>query len=354
MIGPASVDRGRINLTESEVGNVVSRKGAWRVLSLFALMSLALTGCSGVDGFSVLKPKGTSGEMSLDMIKLALFIMLGVFAVVISIYIYVLIRYRKRKGKDVMPEQVHGNNVLEIVWTAIPIILLTILAIPTVKYTFNMSEIKASEDSLTVKVTGYQYWWEFQYPDLGIKTAQELHIPVGKKVNLIIEGKDVLHSFWVPALSGKVDVVPGRTNTLPLDAKEPGVYQGKCAELCGAGHALMDFKVIAQEESDFNKWVAQMQQPSTVQTAQQKQGEALFNQNCLSCHAGTNKNIKGPDLTKFGTRSTIAGILPHDEENLKKWLKDPTAVKPGAQMPKIDYLEPQEMEALVEYLMSRK
>lgn len=181
MIGPASVDRGRINLTESEVGNVVSRKGAWRVLSLFAIMSLALTGCSGVDGFSVLKPKGTSGEMSLDMIKLALFIMLGVFAVVISIYIYVLIRYRKRKGKDVMPEQVHGNNVLEIVWTAIPIILLTILAIPTVKYTFNMSEIKASEDSLTVKVTGYQYWWEFQYPDLGIKTAQELHIPVGKK-----------------------------------------------------------------------------------------------------------------------------------------------------------------------------
>jgi cytochrome c oxidase subunit 2 len=116
----------------------------------------------------------------------------------------------------------------------------------------------------------------------------------------------------------------------------------------------MDFKVIAQEESDFNKWVAQMQQPSTVQTAQQKQGEALFNQNCLGCHAGTNKNIKGPDLTKFGTRSTIAGILPHDEENLKKWLKDPTAVKPGAQMPKIDYLEPQEMEALVEYLMSRK
>lgn len=333
---------------------MVSRKGAWRVLSLFALMSLVLTGCAGYDGFSALKPKGTSGEMSLDMIKLALFIMLGVFAVVISIYIYVLIRYRKRKGKDVMPEQVHGNNVLEVVWTVIPIILLTILAIPTVKYTFDLSEMDASEDAMTVKVIGYQYWWEFQYPELGIKTAQELHIPVGKKVNFIIEGKDVLHSFWVPALGGKVDVVPGRTNTLVLDAKEPGVYQGKCAELCGAGHALMDFKVIAQEEDDFNKWVAQMQQPSTVQTEKQKQGEALFNQNCLGCHAGTNQNIQGPDLTKFGTRTTIAGILPHDEENLKKWLEDPIAVKPGSLMPKIDYLEPQEMEALVEYLMSRK
>ncbi|WP_312853829.1 cytochrome c oxidase subunit II [Thermoactinomyces mirandus] len=333
---------------------MVSRKGIRHFLTVFVLAALALSGCAGNESLNVLAPSGTSAEKSLDLIKLSLFIMMGVFAVVISIYIYVLIRYRKRKGKDVMPKQVHGNTIVEIIWTSIPIILITILAIPTVKYTFDMANTRASEDSITIKVTGYQYWWEFEYPDLGIKTSQELHIPVGKQVNFILEGKDVIHSFWIPALGGKMDVIPGRTNTMPLDAKKPGVYQGKCAELCGAGHALMDFKVVAQEEEDFNKWVAQMQKPSPVQTASQKQGEELYRQNCLGCHAGTNPNVQGPDLTKFGTRTTIAGILENNEKNLKMWMMHTTDVKPGSLMPKIDYLQPQEMEALVDYLMSRK
>lgn len=280
--------------------------------------------------------------------------MLGVFAVVITIYVYVLIRFRKRKGQDRMPEQTHGSTLLEIVWTVIPIVLLAVLAVPTVKYTFELADAKPDQDSIRVKVTGHQYWWEFEYPDLGIKTAQELHIPVGKKVHLEIHGRDVLHSFWVPALGGKTDVIPGRVNTMWLDAKKPGVYQGKCAELCGAGHALMDFKVIADTQTDFNKWVAQMKQPAKVATAAQKEGEKLFLQNCMGCHAGVNPRIHGPDLSKFGTRTTIAGIMPHNEENLKKWLKNPEAVKPGSKMPKIDYLTPEEMDALTEYLMSRK
>lgn len=333
---------------------MVSRQRLWRVLLVFALATLALSGCSGHESLNVLEPSGSAGEKQLDLIKWSFFLMCGVFAVVISIYIYVLIRFRKRKGKDIMPEQVHGNNLLEIIWTVIPIILLAVLAVPTVKYTFELSETPKNEDAIYVKVTGHQYWWEFEYPDLGVRTAQELYIPVGKKVHLEIHGRDVLHSFWVPALGGKMDVVPGRTNTMWLDAEKPGVYQGKCAELCGAGHALMDFKVIAQEESQFNNWVAQMKKPATVATAQQKQGEKLFQQNCLGCHAGLNQKIKGPDLTKFGTRHTIAGIMENNESNLKKWLKDPQSVKPGANMPKIDYLEPQELEALTEYLMSRK
>lgn len=333
---------------------MVSRKGLRHFMAVFVLAALALSGCAGHESLNALDPSGSSAEKSLDLIKLSIFIMMGVFAVVISIYIYVLVRYRKRKGKDVMPKQVHGSAIVEIIWTVIPIILITVLAIPTVKYTFDMADTKASADSITIKVTGHQYWWEFEYPDLGIITSQELHIPVGKQVNFILEGKDVIHSFWVPALGGKMDVIPGRTNTLPLDAEKPGVYQGKCAELCGASHALMDFKVFAEEEEDFNKWVAQMQNPSPVQTASQKQGEELYRQNCLGCHAGTNPNVQGPDLTKFGTRTTIAGILEHNEKNLKMWLMHAKEVKPGSLMPNIDYLQPQEMEALVDYLMSRK
>lgn len=334
---------------------MVSRKRLWLVLSVFALTTLVLSGCTGHETLSALDPSGTVGEIQLDLIMWSFIVMSGVFSVVIAIYIYVLIRYRKRKGEDRMPKQVHGNTLLEIVWTVIPIILLTTLAVPTVKATFDLAEVpKDNEDALFVKVTGYQYWWEFEYPDLGIKTAQELVIPKDKKVHFEIHGEDVLHAFWVPALGGKVDVIPGRVNTLTLDAKKVGEFQGKCAELCGAGHALMDFKVYVKEESDFNKWVAQMKQPAQVATEQQKQGEKLFQQNCLGCHAGINQNIKGPDIMKFGTRNTVAGILPNNEENLVKWLKNPESVKPGATMPKIDYLSPQEMDALVEYLMSRK
>jgi cytochrome c oxidase subunit 2 len=304
---------------------------------------------------NALDPHGTVGQKELDLIMLSFFIMLGVFAVVISIYIYVLIRFRKRKGIDRMPEQVHGNTYYEIAWTVIPIILLVILAIPTLKYTFDLAKKPQTSDAVRVVVTGHQYWWEFEYPDLGIKTAQELHIPVGKKVFLEIRGKDVIHAFWVPALGGKTDVVPGRVNHMWLDAEKPGVYQGKCAELCGAGHALMDFKVFAQNQSDFDKWVAEMKAPSpAVNTASVKHGEQLFRQNCMGCHAGINPHIQGPDLSKFGTRTTIAGVLPHDEEHLKQWLHDPQAVKPGALMPKFDYLQPNEIQALVDYLMSRK
>ncbi|MBA4495453.1 cytochrome c oxidase subunit II [Paenactinomyces guangxiensis] len=327
----------------------------WRAMLVFALAVFALSGCSGHPSMDALQPKGTAGEIQLDLIKWSFIMMLGVFTVVITIFVYVLIRFRKRKGKDIMPEQVHGNNWLELAWTVIPIILLAILAVPTVKYTFQLSDTKPGPDTLEVKVTGHQYWWEFEYPELGIKTAQELYIPVNTKVHLEIEGRDVLHSFWVPALGGKTDVIPGRTNTMWLDAKKPGPYQGKCAELCGAGHALMDFKVVAQTEDDFDKWVAQMKNPpQPITTSAQKEGEEIFRQNCIGCHAGANAKILGPDLSKFGTRDTIAGILPHNKESLKQWLKNPEAVKPGAKMPKIDYLEDKELDALMDYLMSRK
>jgi cytochrome c oxidase subunit 2 len=211
-----------------------------------------------------------------------------------------VIRYRKKKGISRMPKQTEGSTLLEVVWTVIPLVLLAILAVPTVSTTFSLAEEKpSSEDALEVRVVGYQYWWEFEYLNANgkrFKTAQELHIPVGKKVYLKVEGKDVLHSFWVPALAGKIDVVPGRVNTFWLDAKKAGVYQGKCAELCGASHALMDFKVYAEEQSDFDKWVDQMTTPVKLTTKAQVEGEKIYKQNCLSCHAGPQPKIKGPDL----------------------------------------------------------
>lgn len=327
----------------------------WKLLMLLVpfLLLLLLSGCSGDPRLDTLNPVGTAGEKQLNLIRWSFFLMVGVFALVMSIFIYVLVRFRKRKGIDVMPEQVHGNTMLEVIWTVIPIILLAILTVPTVKYTFELAETPKSDKDLVVKVTGHQYWWEFEYPQLGIKTAQELHIPVGKRVYLELHGTDVLHAFWVPVLAGKVDIVPGRVTKMWIDAKKPGIYHGKCAELCGAGHALMDFKVYA--DKDFDKWTKQMQQPPKKPTiSTMKEGERVYMQNCMGCHSGLNKTIPGPSLDKFGTRHMIAGILPHDDASLRKWLKNPAAVKPGAKMPKIDYLHDDEMNALVKYLMDRK
>lgn len=331
------------------------RQRWWQFLLVSTFAALVLSGCSGDPTLNALDPQGTAGEKSLNLIYISFMIMMGVFAVVISIFVYVLVKFRKRKGKDVMPEQVHGSTKLEIIWTVIPIAILAALAVPTVRYTFDLAEKPTGNDVVNINVTGHQYWWEFEYPDEGFTTAQEMVIPVGKKVHLTINGKDVLHSFWVPALAGKMDVVPGKVNTMWLDAKKPGTYQGKCAELCGAGHALMDFKVYAKSDADYEKWLATMKSsPADVQTATAKEGEKLFKQNCLSCHAGQNPSYEAPDLTKFDTRTTIAGIKEKNRENLESWLKNPAAIKPGTKMPSFDYLNEQELDSLMDYLESRK
>jgi cytochrome c oxidase subunit 2 len=332
----------------------VERLRIWRIGLLITIVTLFLAGCSGDPSLSVLDPKGSAGKIQLNLIYWSLVLMTVVFVIVMTIYIFVLVRYRKRKGQDLMPEQVHGSTKLEIIWTVIPIAALIALAIPTVQSTFDLAETPSAKDTVIIDVTAYQYWWEFKYPEQGITTAQDVHIPVGKKILFRIHGKDVLHAFWVPALGGKVDVVPGRVNTLILDAEQAGVYQGKCAELCGSGHALMDFKVFAEKQSDFDSWVKKMKEPTATTSSTVESGEKIFQQNCIGCHAGVNPKAPGPNLNKFATRSTIAGVLPNNDQNIKIWLQNPQDVKPGTLMPKIDYLHKDELNDLINYLESRK
>ncbi|GGA50806.1 cytochrome c oxidase subunit 2 [Kroppenstedtia guangzhouensis] len=328
------------------------------LLAVFAVFALVLTGCEE-PAKSVFDPKGSAGEKNLDLIMLSVYIMTFVFVVVMAIYFYVLIRYRQKPGDNTIPKQVEGSMKMEMFWIIIPVILLVILAIPTLTTTFTLAEKPSEEeDALRVKVTAHQYWWEFYYPDLGIKTAQELHIPAGKRVHLELTSDDVVHSFWVPELGGKQDMTPGRTNHMWLDAKEPGVYAGRCAELCGASHALMNFEVVADEQSDFDKWVAKRQKPSSEpRTAEQEAGKKVFSQNCMSCHAieGTELKTsggKGPDLTGFGERQKVAGLLENNDENLDKWLKHPDEIKPGTYMPSFDFLNEKDMKNLKIYLES--
>lgn len=331
-----------------------------RLAPLFALMTLLLTGC-GDPYLSALTPKGPVAREQLFLIKLSLGVMVFVFVVVIAIYVYVLLRFRKRKGDDSIPKQVEGNHILEIIWTVIPIILLLIIAVPTVGYTFKHSEdLRDSKDAIQVKVVGHQFWWQFEYKDLGINTAQDLYIPVGKKVAFDVTTADVNHSFWVPALGGKIDNTAGLNNVNYLQADEEGVFKGKCAELCGAAHALMEFKVVAVSQEKFDQWVNDMKKPTTV-PADAAQGEQIFKENCMSCHAVSASGAGlGPNLTNFGNRERVAGILEKTDENIKEWIHDPQSIKPGNKMPQVTEkgsdqpLSEDKLNQLVKYLNSLK
>jgi len=331
-----------------------------RILLLFAALALMLSGCS--QEASPLNPKGTLAQEQLDLMILSIVIMVIVVVVVFAISIYVLVKFRARKGDHSIPKQVEGNHKLEIIWTVIPIILLTILAVPTVGYTFKHDQnLSADPEAVKVQVVAHQFWWEFNYPELGIYSSQDLYMPVDKKISFEITSADVNHSFWIPAIGGKKDTNPGLTSYMHLEPTEVGVFKGKCAELCGPSHALMDFKAVVVTEEEFNAWVADMKEAPAVASEDLAAGEELFKANCISCHAiqPDARSAVAPHLNGFGERERIAGILEHNEENLKAWIADPGSIKPGTLMPGFGPdsdkpLTDEQLDQLAKYLLELK
>lgn len=328
------------------------------VLSSFALL---LAGC-GEENLTALKPKGYGAESSFDLIVLTTIVMSSVFLVVVILLTIVLIRFRKKKGEeDVIPKQVEGSVALEVIWTSIPIILVIIMAVPTVMAEFDLADKSDASEHMNITVTGNQYWWHFDYEGEDIETSQDLYIPVGEKVYLNLITDDVLHSFWVPSLSGKLDANPENVNTFFIEAYEEGVYYGKCAELCGPSHSLMDFKVIAVSQEEFDQWMNDMKNFDPDQLdldAVAQEGKALYEENsCMNCHAiGEPTTDFGPNLSNFGNRTNFAGILEPTKEELVKWIVNPDEVKPGNKMKTEAYPDLSEDEAgkIAEYLMQLK
>ncbi|MEC5422818.1 cytochrome c oxidase subunit II [Virgibacillus sp. C22-A2] len=331
--------------------------GRFKSLFLLGTLALILSGC-GKENLTALVPKGYGAEASMNLIILSTIIMLFVFFIVILIYVIVLIRFRKKKGQeDYIPKQVEGNKTLETVWTLIPIILVLILAVPTVAATFDLADESGSNDGLNIDVTGNQYWWHFNYEGEEIQTSQDIYIPTGEKVYLHMLSSDVIHSFWVPSISGKMDVNPENVNTMYIEAYEEGVYWGKCAELCGPSHSLMDFKVIAVSPEEFDQWVEDMQNvdpdSESLDTVAQDGRDLFEANNCMGCHAiGSSPAQVGPNLTNFGDRSEVAGILEYNKENIVDWLVDPESIKPGNKMTgNYPALSEEEAGSIADYLM---
>lgn len=335
--------------------------GKIKALALMSFMAVLLTGC-GKENLTALVPKGYGAEESMKLIILTTVIMGGVFLVVIVVLAYVLIRFRRKKGQEnYIPKQVEGSKTLETIWTIIPIILVIIMAVPTTLISFDLADASDSKDHINIDVTGNQYWWHFNYQDEDIQTSQDLYIPVGEKVYLNMISNDVIHSFWVPSISGKMDVNPENTNTMYIEAYEEGVYWGKCTEFCGPSHSLMDFKVIVVSKEEYEQWVADMKnydpEKDEPESAVAKEGKDLFEaNNCMACHAiGSSPVEVGPNLTNFGNRTKIAGFKEPTKENLVDWLKDPEEIKPGNLMTgKYPQLNDDEAEKIAEYLMQLK
>lgn len=340
-------------------------KHSLRLLPLLLAVSFLLSGC-GKQGVSALEPQGPVGHDQAWLMLFSLAIMVIVVLVVGFLFTYALVRFRKRPGQeDVIPEQTEGNMKLEILWTVIPVILLAILAVPTVAKTFSLSDTSTPKGQkvVTVNVTAHQYWWEFEYPDLGITTAQDLYIPTGTKVVFNLTSKDVVHSFWVPGLGGKQDANPGINNHLWLKADTEGTYKGRCAELCGQSHALMYFNVKAVSPQAFKQWTADMKKGAAAPvSAEAEQGQQIFQQTCTRCHATDVKNKSfGPNLANFGDRDNIGGVGQHTKQVLMSWITNPDNVKPGTNMPAFGQgqggkttLTNDQIKAVATYLMGLK
>ena len=282
----------------------------------------------------------------------------AIIGVLVFVALFVtLARFRARPGDTTLPRQIRGHTLLEIAWTIVPALALLVIAIPTIQVVFRTQSAATPADGLVITVRGWQWWWEFRYPQLDLVTANELHLPAGRRVVLRLDGPDVIHSFWIPQLGGKRDVIPGRLNQITLTPERPGEYWGQCAEFCGASHANMGMRAIVQTAAEFDAWVAQQRAAPVEPAGPAAEGKAVFAGNaCVGCHTikGVSAGILGPDLTHFGSRTMLAaGMWPNTPENVAEWVKDPQRLKPGVKMPALG-LTDEQAKAVAAYLVSLK
>jgi cytochrome c oxidase subunit II len=314
---------------------------------------------------SVFAPAGAPAHAIVGLSTLVLGITAGIFLVVGGLLLYVLLRYRNRVSLTTNaqePAQIYGSNQIELSWTVIPILIVVMLFLATARVILSTENARKPADALDVTVIGHQFWWEYRYPKLGIVTANELHIPAGDPGHrmpayLTMSSADTDHSFWVPRLAGKMDLIPNKINVMWIEPQEPGLFLGQCAQYCGTQHAKMLLRVYADSPAEFAAWVARQLQPAAQDPAA-SEGRSVFEHNaCISCHtvAGTVATGRfGPDLTHVGSRDTIAsGSVPNTQANIHAFVDNPAHFKPGALMPEM-HLNGHDLDAVAAYLTTLK
>lgn len=331
-------------------------KRRWRVTALVAPLLLFLASCAKDAPQDTLEPKGPVARQIDHLINPVFVVAAVVFVLVQFLAVYFVIKYRHRDDAP-EPVQIHGNTRLELAWTLIPALILLAIAVPTIRTIFDLS--RKPKNAVNVTVIGHQFWWEVRYDDYGIVTANELHMPTGKPVEITLKGDvtDVIHSFWIPPLAGKQDIIPGRTSHMHFEADDPGIYLGQCTEYCGLSHANMRARAVAHSPEEFDVWVQNQKQAARAAPAGSPaaEGEAMFTaKGCAGCHTiqGVSQGTVGPNLTHLMSRSVFAGAMfDLNAGNLSRWLRDPPGVKPGSKMPNLS-LSQDEITKLVAYLQT--
>jgi cytochrome c oxidase subunit 2 len=308
---------------------------------------------------NIFQPHSTTAESIYHLSVFVLVITGLIFLVVFTLLTYAVVKFRKRTaGAEREPAQVYGSNQIELAWTIIPILIVVVLFLATARVIHAIQDAPKPPTAVEVAVIGHQFWWEFRYPGLGIVTANELHVPVSDPAHptptfLKLLSADTDHSFWIPQLAGKTDLIPNHPNEMWMDPHQTSIYLGQCAQYCGTQHAKMLLQVSVDSPEIFEAWVRAQQQPAN-QDDKEIAGRHVFETTaCVNCHAvaGTNATGRfGPDLTHLMSRRTIAaGAAENTQDNLRLWIQNPDAIKPGSRMPAMQ-LTDADLDALVRYL----
>ena len=329
--------------------------------ALLVLLQVQLPGVNEHRIGNIFEPLASPAAAEKTIAIFTLAITAAIFVAVGGLITYTIWRFRRKSDDDLHqePPQVYGSNQIEVAWTVIPILIVFVLIGVSARVIASVENASPPKSMLKVTIVGHQWWWEVQYPDYGIVTANEIHVPVAGEKNtatyLRLQSQDVIHSFWVPQLAGKTDLVPNRTNYMWIDPQEPGEYLGNCAEYCGTQHANMLLRVIAQPRAEFEQWAAWQQKAPAIDP-RLAQAKAVFESlSCVNCHMikGTASQGKfGPDLTHLMSRHTLAsGMITNTPQHLREWINDPQEIKPGVLMPSFKLTDKQ-LDQVVAYLSS--
>jgi cytochrome c oxidase subunit 2 len=310
---------------------------------------------------NIFAPLSTPASRISELSYFVLLLTGAIFAIVFALTLFAVVRFRRRADDDGRePPQIFGSNRLETAWTIVPILIVLVLSLTTTRVIQSVQSAPRPPSALDVTVIGHQWWWELRYPSLGIVTANELHVPVSDPhaptpTWLTLLSADVAHSFWVPRLAGKTDLIPNRVNQMWIAPSTPGMYVGQCAEYCGTQHAKMLLRVYVEPRAEFDRW-ARAQADLMASPVDVAAGRRVFLRNgCVNCHAvaGTVANGRyGPDLTHLMSRATLAaGAAANSPQTLRAWIRDPSTIKPGAHMPAMQLTE-REVSQLVDYLLT--
>jgi cytochrome c oxidase subunit II len=331
--------------------------GQFALIPFLSVVSVASTEPS--NGTNIFAPASTPADIIHHLSAFVLAITGIIFLVVFSLLVYSIVKFRAR-GRDIgrEPAQVYGSTQIELAWTIIPVLIVVVLYLATARVIHAIQDASEPATAVDVIAIGHQYWWEFRYPKLGIVTANELHIPVGdaqrpRPTFLTLLSADTDHSFWVPELAGKTDLIPNHPNRMWLDPHRTGIFLGQCAQYCGVQHAKMLLRISVDSADEFDTWAHSQQQPA-FEDDKAAEGRRVFETTaCINCHTvkGTPANGRfGPDLTHLMSRVTIAsGAAENTPQNLRLWIQDPSAIKPGSLMPAMK-LNDADLDAVIHYM----